>query len=293
MTERIDDVGETTCYRHPGRSAGVRCQRCGRTICPECMRTASVGFHCPECTRREGQRTLASRDIRMMARHRAVVTELIIAVNVVVFAVDLATGAGLFGGGVGELTLDGALSGRLIDQNGEWYRIFTSAFLHRGLIHIGFNMYLLWALGRQLEEGLGRARYLGLFVASLAGGALGALLDEPVGLTVGASGAVFGLMGAMVAAQRSHGVDVWRSGIGGLILINVILSVSVRSISLGGHLGGLVAGFVVGVAFYGMPGRGFVRTRSDLLGWAAVVVISAIGVLGSLWVSSRWADPLF
>lgn len=255
------------------------------------MRTASVGFHCPECTSREGQRSLRAADVFALARQRAVATEAIIAVNVVVFVLDLVTGAGLFGGGVGDLTVDGGLSGLLVHERGEWYRLFTSAFLHRGLVHIGFNMFLLWQLGRPLEQGLGRLRYVGLLVASLCGGAFGALLDEPVGLTVGASGAVFGLMGAMLAAQASHGVNVWQSGIGGLILINVIISFGVSSISLGGHLGGLVAGYVVGVAFYGLPGRP--RPRNEVPGWSAAAVMTTIGIVGALWVSSNWMDPVF
>jgi membrane associated rhomboid family serine protease len=292
VTGQIDGTDETVCYRHPGRAAGVRCQRCGRTICPDCMRTASVGFHCPGCTRTQGQTSLRGREIFALARNRAVVTEAIIAINVIVFVIDVATGAGLFGGGgLGDLTFDGGLSGFFVDQDGEWYRIFTSAFLHRGLVHIGFNMYLLWQLGRPLEQGLGRLRFLGLFGAALTAGSFGALIDEPFDLTVGASGAVFGLMGALLAAQRSNGMNVWQSGIGALILVNVIISIGVRSISLGGHLGGLVGGFIIGVALFGWPGK--VRPGSKAVGWAAIGCVAAIGIIGSLWASTRWMDPLF
>src|SRR5436190_228377 len=228
-----------TCYRHPDRETGVSCSNCGRPICTSCMTPTSVGMRCPECSRdRTRVRTAAS------LTTDPVVTYILIALNVAAFVGSLAAGAGVASRGGGSVIQDGALNGPAIADQHEYYRLITSGFLHSGLLHIGFNMYLLWILGGLLEPAIGRTRFLALYVVSLLGGSLGALIASPDGLTVGASGAVFGLMGGAVVIMRARGLDPMASGIPALIAINLLITFVIPGISIGGHIGGLVAGTV-------------------------------------------------
>ena len=234
----------TTCYRHPDARAGVSCQRCDRPICPKCMIQASVGFHCPECAKSGRQRVYHGRSA--MAPARPIVTQVLIAVNVVVYVVGLgfrgADDLGVRGGLVGEGTFDGVTAVGV----GEWYRIFTSGFLHADFLHLAFNMFMLWLLGSMLEPRMGKWPFLATYVTSLVAGSLGVLVLDPNVLTVGASGAVFGLMGAAIVGQRAEGINPWHSGIGSLLAINLLLTFVVPGISIGGHLGGLVGGMAAG-----------------------------------------------
>jgi len=219
-----------------------------------------------------------------------VITKVLIGINVAVFFAELATGGALWPTNeISEVEINGALFGPLIAEEGEWWRIFTSGFLHSGLPHIGFNMLLLWLLGTQLEKALGPVRFVILYMGSLVAGAFGALLVDPVALTVGASGAVFGLMGAAVAAQRSSGISPWKSGIGGLVLVNLIITFSVSSISVGGHIGGLIGGYIIGWIFYETPKRFHQRW----LPYAGAVAVGVVCFVGALWAATTWSDPLF
>jgi membrane associated rhomboid family serine protease len=241
-----------TCYRHPDRRAGVHCQRCDRLICPDCMRQASVGFHCPDCTKTGKQKVVRGAAAFGGVVTRPVVTQVLIAMNVAVFALAMTSGGSLQSSG--RLGTDFGLigSGRLNNgtligvSHGEWYRIITSGFLHAGPIHLAFNMYALYILGTMLEGALGPYRFAALYVAALIAGSFGVLLVEPNGLTVGASGAVFGIMGASVLAQRLRGIDPFASGLGSLLVINLIFTFAIPGISIGGHIGGLIGGFVAG-----------------------------------------------
>lgn len=163
-----------------------------------------------------------------------VVTYTLIALNVITFVV--------VGSGRGIRRIDYALNGPFIDINGEWYRIITSAFLHIGLIHILFNMFILYQIGPPLERVLGQGRFAGLYAMSLMGGSLGALLISANSFTVGASGAVYGLMGATFVLSKRRGLNPWSSGLGTLIVINLVITVTIPNISLGGHVGGLIVG---------------------------------------------------
>lgn len=240
-----------TCYKHADRRAGVRCQRCERPICPQCMRQASVGFHCPECTRGSGQRVISARSLRP---GRPAVTVTLVAINLAIFALErLAGGAGTSGAG-GWLDPaswygQGALNGPLVAA-GDWWRPLTAGFLHANLIHVGFNMFLLWQLGHLLEPAIKRTAFLTLYVMSLLGGSFLVLLLQPDANTVGASGAVFGLMGAAFVALRSRGIDPFQTGIGPLIVLNLVITFAVPGISIGGHLGGLAAGALGGWLFW-------------------------------------------
>jgi membrane associated rhomboid family serine protease len=245
--EFVDDADGDwqACYRHPDRRAGVSCQRCNRPICPQCMSQASVGFHCPECVRRGGQKVITPRSLQV----RPLLTQVLIGVNVLVFLL----GIGLTSvQGIGDITARGALNGPDV-ADGEWWRLITSGFLHANLMHLALNMAVLWFLGSQVESALGRSRYAIVYFGSLLGGSLGALLLNPYATTVGASGAIFGIMGAAAALQVRRGLSVWSSGLGGLLAINLVFTFLVPGISIGSHLGGLLIGFVTGFLIADAP----------------------------------------
>jgi membrane associated rhomboid family serine protease len=270
------DTAVQTCYRHPDRRAGVVCQRCDRPICPDCMRQASVGFHCPECTKSSGQKVVRAAQLRT----RPVVTNVLIALNVAVFAAGL-------GGGLrttDSMTVDGGLigvgrlsTGELIGvAEGEWWRTITSGFLHANFIHIGFNMFILYQLGNLLEPALGRLRFGLVYAVALLSGSLGVLILDPNHLTVGASGAVFGLMGAAVAAMRARGIDPFATGLGGTIVLNLALTFAIPNISIGGHVGGLIGGFICGHLLVDVGPR-YLKDPTLVLGAAGVLGAAVFG----------------
>ena len=262
----------TTCYRHPSRETRVSCSRCGKPICPDCMTPSPVGMRCPDCA---GDRTKV-RTIASTSSDVPRVTVALISLNLIAFLFEGSFGASR---ATGSLATDFGLFGPAVAA-GDWYRLVTCGFLHAGPIHIGFNMLLLWLLGRELEQLLGPWRFAALYLSSLLAGSFGALLLSPNALTVGASGAVFGLMGATAAIQYARGINPMHTDIGGLIGINLVLSVVLSNISLGGHLGGLIGGGLIGLAFATDERRG----RGGAAGWAACVVVAAVAVAGSLAV---------
>ncbi len=261
-------VGDT-CYRHPGLHGGVRCQRCDRPICPACMRQASVGFHCPECTARGGTRVIHA---RALTARPANVTAALVATNLAVYVWSVTDPSVL---------ARGALFGPAVAA-GEWWRLVTHAFVHVNLLHVGMNMLLAWMLGRILEGDLGPARFAALYAASVAGGALGVMVLDPTAATVGASGGVFGLMGALFMGLRNRGVDPWQTGIGGLVVANLVITFVIPGISIGGHLGGLVAGSAAG-ALLVRPTRAAARGP---VGLVAVTVLA-----GLLFTAARYLAP--
>lgn len=267
----------TTCYRHADRSAGVRCQRCDRYICPSCMNTASVGFHCPECVS-TGKQTVHTGTSLFF--RRPVVTQALIAINVLVFIVSVVMGDGLQGERAADgLLVEGALNGFFVDQAGEWYRIFTSGFLHYGVFHLGMNMYALWILGPQFETSVGRTRFVLLYIACLLTGSFGAMFVSPNALTAGASGAIYGIFGLAVMAQRSLGRSIWETGLGAILAINFLLTFGIRSISVGGHVGGFLGGLIAGWIIYDLPRR--VRLPK-YASEGALVLLGVIGFVGAL-----------
>ena len=260
-----------TCYRHPSRETGVSCANCGRPICTDCMTTTSVGMRCPECSR---QRTPV-KTLRNTIR-RPEVTLALIAINVVAF---LAEGNISIGGEpTNKVYQEGALFGSLRGlpnlgvAHGQWWRLVTSGFLHESLLHIGFNMYVLYVLGQMLEPALGRLRFGVIYGVSLLTGSLGALLVTPHSPTVGASGAVFGIMGAAAVEMRARQIPVMQSGVGGLILINLVISFTLPGISWGGHVGGLIGGVLVAAIFQLGARR---RAQSLALGACALIALGA------------------
>jgi membrane associated rhomboid family serine protease len=229
-----------TCYRHPDRETGVSCSNCGRPICPDCMTATPVGMRCPDCARqttkvRAGQGAFAPGYGKMPA------TVALIAINVVVFIAEIAAGgAGQFSG-TGSLIQDAGLRGPEI-AGGDWWRVITGGFLHAGFLHLLLNMYVLYIAGSILEPGIGTPRFLGIYFVSLVAGSLGALIVEPNTVTVGASGAIFGLMGAVIVVARGRGIEQVASQFGLFVVLNLVLTFSIPGISIGGHIGGLIGG---------------------------------------------------
>ncbi|GAA2580063.1 MULTISPECIES: rhomboid family intramembrane serine protease [Streptomyces] len=272
------------CYRHPDRETGIRCTRCERPICPDCMVNASVGFHCPDCAagRTPGAtgpapsasrpRTLAGGTV---AADPHLVTKILIGINVAVFIAVQALPSSFLG--------DMVLIGRWPPApfvptegvaEGEWYRLVTTVFTHQEIWHIGFNMISLWFLGGPLEAALGRSRYLALYLVSgLAGSALTYLLASPTTATLGASGAVFGLFGATAALVRRLNADMRPVVV--LLVINLIFTFTWGNIAWQAHIGGLVAGVLIGFAMLHAP-----RERRTLVqyGTCAVVLLVVVGL---------------
>jgi membrane associated rhomboid family serine protease len=274
------------CYRHPGRETGVSCSNCGRPICPDCMTATPVGMRCPECSRQKTQvRTL--RNIYAEPR----VTYVLIAINVLMFFGTMFSSGNTVDIDLGTIGINIGLEGQPIGvAEGEYWRLITGGFLHDGIIHIGFNMYILYWLGTMLEPVLGHVRFTALYFASLLAGSFGALVAAPTSLTVGASGAVFGLMAAAFVFQRARGIDPWRSGLGPVILLNLLLPFILPNlnISIGGHIGGLVGGAIAALAIERL---GAMR-RGDLLPVLACVVVAAISIAGAILVSNAEATSL-
>jgi membrane associated rhomboid family serine protease len=244
------------------------------------MTPTQVGMRCPECA---SQRTKVVRMREMASVPR--VTYTLIAINVIAFLTEQ-----------GQFTLTGsAIGGRVIDEGvlyraavaaGQYYRLLTSAFLHVDLLHIGFNMYLLYLLGMMLEPAIGSVRFAAIYVTSLLAGSCGALLATAAP-SLGASGAVFGLMGAAAVELRARGHSVMQSGIGMLIIFNLVLSFAVPDISVGAHIGGLVGGALAGLAFRVSTGR-----HALALGLLACLVLSAIAVAGALAAAQSTAPGI-
>lgn len=214
------------CYRHPDRETGLSCSECGRPICADCMTVAAVGLRCPDHSGKPQGVKKVKTGVRRATYEGtgALATRILIGLNVGVFLLALGTGAPLSGVG-GRVFEEGALvvGNQFVGlAAGEWWRLVTAGFIHAGLIHIGFNMLLLWWFGAPLEQGLGRGRFLSLYFVSLLAGSAGALLFAPQTPTVGASGAVFGLFGAAFVLERQAGIT--RGPAFTIILLNLVLT---------------------------------------------------------------------
>lgn len=261
-----------TCYRHPDRATYVRCTRCQRHICPECMRDAAVGHQCVECVD-AGAKSVRQPRTQVggrMGSTTPVVTYVLIAVNIVLFVAQMASPR-----------LEAALvmwSPGVAD--GEWYRMITSAFLHSGITHILFNMFALFVVGPPLEVWFGRLRFSALYLLSALGGSVVIYLFSPLNVpTLGASGAVFGLFAATFVVGRKVNVDIRWVVI--MIAINLVITFTVPSISWQGHIGGLVTGGVVAFAYAYAP-----RENRNLVQAGATVSILALFAALIWWRTS-------
>ena len=276
MTSKSQMPAGATCYRHTDRQGGVRCQRCDRNICPDCMITASVGFHCPECV---GNARRSNRVERNPFSFDPLVVKSLIIMNVILFVV----GAGMGDGIQGQISSEGLIiRGGLFSGFPDWYRVITSGFLHYGFVHLAFNMYALWLLGPSFERTLGRFRFSLFYFSAVITGSFGAMLWSPNSLTVGASGAIFGLLGLATVAQRSSGYSIWRSGLGMILLLNFVLTFTVSSISVGGHLGGFAAGLIIGWMVFDLPKR---VQMPKYLPETVIILLSGACYLGTLAIS--------
>src|SRR5271155_1960986 len=263
-----------TCYRHPSRETAVSCSNCGRPICPDCMTTTPVGMRCPECSKQR-TKVMSARAIAKVPR----VTYALIAINVLVFLTEQGQFT-LFGSEIHGTVIDeGFLSRAAIAEGNQYWRLISSAFLHENFLHIGFNMYLLYLLGMMLEPAIGSLRFFAIYFTALLAGAFGALFAT-ASPTLGASGAIFGLMGAAVVELRSRRISVMESGIGGLILINLLLSFTLANISVGDHIGGLIGGALAALAIRTADAR-----KLPALGFIACAALCAASVYGAIAIS--------
>jgi membrane associated rhomboid family serine protease len=273
------------CYRHPNRETGLACSECGRPICTECMTVAPVGLRCPDHSGRPQGVARVRRQVRRAgwAGTGALVTKTLIALNVLVYLAEIGSGSGTTGAGSGSTVVERfALDGPDV-ANGGWWRLVTAGFLHANILHIGLNMLILWLVGSPLEEMLGRGRYLLLYFVSLLAGSAGALLQAPLVTTVGASGAIFGLFGALLVLEYFATGQIVGGQAFGLIVINLIFSFAFSNISWGGHIGGLVGG-ILATLVLARFGRGHAAYgRLGLLGIAGMLLIGAGSVAVAYW----------
>jgi membrane associated rhomboid family serine protease len=276
------------CYRHPHREALIRCTRCDRPICPDCMRPASVGFHCPDDVNRAARTIRAPRTSvgAKLLQSPPYVTITLIVLNVVAYlGTALQSGGTLRDPTGSKLFIDWQLFPQAVHDQHDYYQLITSAFLHLSLLHIAANMLALAFVGPALEQLLGWWRFAALYALSALGGsAMIYAFDFPRGFTAGASGAIFGLFGACVVLVRRLGLDSqWLIG---TIVVNFILTFSVPNISKYGHIGGFITGLLVGTALGGLPSvRARIPTRLQAAGLAGVLalVLVVVGVRTVTW----------
>lgn len=277
--DRPDPAAVAVCARHRDRETRLRCTRCGRPACPECLRDASVGQHCVDCVGEAARVAPRWRNVAGASRTgRPVIVPGLIAVNVAVFVLTVVQSGSLNGNADSWLFRAGALVPALA-ADGQIWRVVTTGFLHIGPLHLAFNMIALWIIGRDVEAVLGRARFAALYTTSLLGGsAVVMLFSNPFGATAGASGAVFGLMGALVVLLRRLRVPAGQ--VIGLIAVNVFITFALPSISWQGHLGGLVTGAAVTAAlvYAGAGSRDRRRVQMLAVGGVALVVLALLGV---------------
>lgn len=265
-----------TCFHHTDRETGRHCTRCGRPACPDCLRQASVGSQCWECIK-ESAPPRTARVRRQLRGATLPVTKTIIGLNVAVFLLLMFRSGSL---NATSRQADWALFGPAI-ADGEWYRIVTSAFVHYGIVHLLFNMLILYQVGLVLEPGAGRLRFGALYGASLFAGSFGALLVRPEAFTAGASGAVYGVAAAATVAMYRQGVSFWQTGFGPLLVINLVLSFAIPNVSVGGHIGGLIGGALVAEGM--LQAR---RLGQAWLGYVVAVLVAAAGFVGSIITAS-------
>ena len=260
------------CYRHPNRETLVSCSECGRPICEECMTFAPVGIRCPEHSGKPAGTQRLTQGVRRAGFEGsgAIVTKALIAINVGVYLLELAMGGQVNGTG-NRIYVNGALYGPAV-ADGDWWRLFTAAFLHYGPIHLAFNMLALWFFGAAVERAIGRGRYLLVYVVSGLAGSAGALVFSPNSVTVGASGAIFGILGAALVLERQRNY-VLGGGAIGIIVLNLVFTFAIPGISIGGHLGGLVGGALCMLALSRFGRTHAIYGRPGLLGILGVVAI--------------------
>jgi membrane associated rhomboid family serine protease len=247
------------------------------------MTVTSVGMRCPEC----GRQTTKVRTIRSTANRGYEVTKVLIAINVIVF---LAEGSGVYtltGSTSNSWLLNhGFLFAPLIRYSHDYWRLVTSGFLHLDLLHIASNMYVLYWVGRLLEPAIGRSRFIAIYFTGLLAGSLGVFIVSPLSQTAGASGAIFGLMGAAFTEAHRRGVDQVRNQLVILIVVNLVITLSVPGISIGAHIGGLIGG---GLATLGFQQGD--RLRSPAVGYGVCLALAVVAVVGAIILADHTLVP--
>ncbi|AYJ47561.1 rhomboid family intramembrane serine protease [Rhodococcus sp. P1Y] len=271
----------STCVRHPDRPTSLACSRCGRPACPQCLQAAAVGQHCVDCVRAGNANVRQARTVAGAPASGTfgLVTYILMGLNVLAFAATALQSRSL---------LDNSADSSLFDSwalfppavaTGDVERLIGSGFLHFGPIHLLVNMFALYIIGRDVEAILGRARYVAVYAVSLLGGSASVMiLEAPISLTAGASGAIFGLLGAQAVIL----LKLRRSPTPVLVVIglNVVISISIPGISLWGHMGGLVAGALAtaGILFLPNVVGGNDRRRASMVGWCAVAGVAVLAL---------------
>ncbi len=267
-----------TCYRHPNRETGVACSNCERPICPECMTATPVGMRCPECA---SQKTKVRAGAgAFSATETPIGTYILIALNVIGFLIELGAGSGGLATSSGNSVIsNGGIFGPEI-ADGDYWRLVSGGFLHAGLIHLALNMYVLYVAGTLIEPGIGTPRFVALYFVALLAGSFGALLLDPNTVTVGASGAIFGLMAAVIVIARGRGMDDIASQFGLFVVLNLVITFSIPRISIGGHIGGLVGGGIAAALIIYLERRGSKPPLPlEILALSILGVASVVGAL--------------
>ena len=254
------------------------------------MTSTPVGMRCPECA---GERTRVRRISPGLRSGAAQATYVFLGLNVLVYLAQVLGGGGVgsFDAG-GSLITEGGLFGPAISDGGQWYRIFTSGFLHANLIHLLFNMYVLYILGTLLEPAIGTARMVGIYLVSLVAGSFGALLLTPDSLTVGASGAVYGIMAATFLIARRRGIGQISNLIAFWVVLNLAFTFAAPNISVGGHLGGLVGGGLAALVVIWAERLGGGQ-RAALLEGGAIVAIGIVAFVAALIAAGQTGGGAF
>jgi membrane associated rhomboid family serine protease len=285
MTETV----EKTCYRHPDRVTGLSCSECGRPICTECMTMAPVGIRCPEHSGRPQGAQRMTHGVQRMSFEGAgaKVTKLLIGVNVAVYVAELIQGGGVYG--VGSTIYEKGVLWAPFIANGEYWRLLTAAFLHYGPFHLLLNMLGLYWFGSLLEQRIGSGRFLLLYLVSGLAGSAGALVISPNNPTVGASGAIFGILGAGLVLEQQRDYVFGGSALG-VIVANLVLTFAFSgNISVGGHVGGLIGGAAATLALSRF-GRGHAAYgRAGALGIAGIVAVGVLSVAVAYWKAKGYA----
>ncbi|MGW4118458.1 rhomboid family intramembrane serine protease [Nocardia sp. NPDC004711] len=274
-----------TCYRHPDRPTGLACTRCGRSACPECLTPAAVGQHCVDCVQQGRNDVRPVRNAAGTAVSRIpnpYVTYSLIAINVIVYAVTVLQAHSLMDNQRSRLFYDWVLVPAFVGDGG-WVRVLGSGFLHYGPIHLLANMFALYVLGPYCEVALGRGRFVAVYLASLLGGSAAVTaLSDPLTASAGASGAIFGIFGAVAVIMLRTRQNLTQIAV--LLVINLIITFSVPGISIWAHLGGLLAGTIATTGILYVPRwLGIRETRTALnIGWAAVAVVALLAVLATV-----------
>ncbi|MGI8309242.1 rhomboid family intramembrane serine protease [Saccharopolyspora hattusasensis] len=259
-----------TCVRHPDRPTGLRCTRCERPACPECLRDAAVGQQCVDCVA-QGQRSMRRPVTVAGARlaKKSILVPVLVAINVVVFALT-AVQAGSIGGNYTAALFGDFALWPVVVAGGQWWRLISAGFLHIGLLHLAMNMIALWVIGRDLELLLGRLRFGAVYLLSLLGGSTAVFMfGEPMGMVAGASGAVYGLMGGIAIAALRLKISLRPVLV--VIALNIAASVLIPGLSLLGHLGGLVIGVLATGALVYAP-----RERRTLVQVGALTALLVV-----------------